>query len=95
MATPERHREFHAEIGRALQGFLGDKLNVAEAGLIGDEIRARLTGRGVPAGVMDSYLGCMEDSDRQRFAPTEPNTTAMQDMLSRAGRAMTDLDQAL
>ena len=95
MASPERHREFHAEVGRALQGFLGDKLNVAEAGLIRDEIRARLASRGVPTGVMDSYLGCLEECDRQRFAPTEPDTAAMQEMLTRAGQAMTDLDQAL
>ena len=78
-----------------MQGFLGDKLNVAEAGLIRDAIRARLTSRGVAAEVMDAYLECLEDCDRQRFAPTEPDTLAMQDMLTRAGHAMTDLDQAL
>ena len=95
LRSPDRHRAFHAEVGRALQGFLGDKLNVAEAGLIRDAIRARLTSRGVAAEVMDAYLECLEDCDRQRFAPTEPDTLAMQDMLTRAGHAMTDLDQAL
>ena len=95
LRSPDRHREFHGEVGRALQGFLGDKLNVAEAGLIRDEIRARLTSREVAAEVIDAYLGCLEDCDRQRFAPTEPDTAAMQEMLSRAGQAMTDLDQAL
>ena len=95
LRSPDRHRAFHAEVGRALQGFLGDKLNLAEAGLIRDEIRARLTSRGVAPGVIDAYLGCLEDCDRQRFAPTEPDALAMQDMLPRAARAMTDLDQAL
>ena len=95
LCSPDRHQAFHAEVGRALQGFLGDKLNVAEAGLIRDEIRARLASRGVAEDVIDVYLGCLEDCDRQRFAPTEPDTTAMQDMLHRAGQAMTDLDQAL
>ena len=95
LRSPDRHRAFHAEVGRALQGFLGDKLNLAEAGLIRDEIRARLTSRGVAPRVIDAYLGCLEDCDRQRFAPTEPDTLAMQDMLTRAARAMTDLDQAL
>ena len=95
LRSPDRHRAFHAEVGRALQGFLGDKLNLAEAGLIRDEIRARLTSRGVAPGVIDAYLGCLEDCDRQRFAPTEPDALAMQDMLTRAARAMTDLDQAL
>ena len=95
LGSPDRHREFHAEVGRALQGFLGDKLNVPEAGLIRDEVRARLTSRGVAPEVMDAYLGCLEDCDRQRFAPTEPDAAAMQEMLTRAGQAMTDLDQAL
>ena len=95
LRSPDRHREFHAEVGRALQGFLGDKLNVAEAGLIREEIRARLTSRGVAPEVIDAYLGCLEDCDRQRFAPPEPDTLAMQEMLTRAGQAMTDLDQAL
>ena len=95
LRSPDRHREFHAEVGRALQGFLGDKLNLAEAGLIRDEIRARLTSRGVAAEVVDAYLGCLEDCDRQRFAPPEPDTAAMQEMLTRAGQAMTDLDQAV
>ena len=95
LRSPDRHRAFHAEVGRALQGFLGDKLNLAEAGLIRDEIRARLTSRGVAPEVIDAYRGCLEDCDRQRFAPTEPDTLATQEMLTRAGQAMTDLDQAL
>ncbi|MCH7748080.1 MAG: protein BatD [Acidobacteria bacterium] len=95
LRSPDRHRTFHAEVGRALQGFLGDTLNLPEAGLIRDEIRARLTSRGVAPEVIDAYLGCLEDCDRQRFAPSEPDTLAMQAMLTRAGQAMTDLDQAL
>ena len=95
LRLPDRHRAFHAEMGRALQGFLGDKLNLAEAGLIRDAIRARLTSRGVAPELIDAYLGCLEACDRQRFAPTEPDTAAMQDMLTRAGQVMTDLDQAL
>jgi hypothetical protein len=95
LGSPDRHREFHTEVGRALQGFLGDKLNVSEAGLIQDEIRSGLTARGVASGVVDAYLRCLEDCDRQRFAPTEPDAAAMEDTLTRAGQAMTDLDQAL
>lgn len=95
LCAPERHQAFHAEVGRALQGFLCDKLNLAEAGLIRDEIRAHLISRGVAVEVIAAYLGCLEDCDRQRFAPTEPDTAAMQNMLIRAGQAMTDFDEAL
>jgi hypothetical protein len=78
-----------------LQGFLGDKLNLAEAGLVRDQMRSHLIARGVSDDVVGAYLACLEDSDRQRFAPTEPDPVAMQEMLARAGQAMTDLDQAL
>ncbi len=95
LCSPDRHREFHAEVGRAMQGFLGDKLNVAEAGLIHDEIRAALAARGVDTDVADACLDCLERCDRERFAPAEPDAAAMQAMLAEAGRAMTDLDAAL
>ena len=95
LCSPDRHREFHAEVGRAMQGFLGDKLNVAEAGLIHGEIRAALAARGVETTVADACLDCLERCDRERFAPVEPNAAAMRAMLAVAGRAMTDLDAAL
>lgn len=95
LRSPDRHQAFHAEVGRALQGFLGDKLNIAEAGLIREEVRSHLLERGVPETVADQYLGCLEACDRQRFAPTSPDAAAMEEMLGRAGQAMTDLDQAL
>ena len=95
LCSPDRHREFHAEVGRAMQGFLGDKLNVAEAGLIHGEIRAALAARGVETTLVDACLDCLERCDRERFAPAEPDAAAMQAMLAEAGRAMTELDAAL
>ena len=95
LCGPDRHREFHAEVSRAMQGFLGDKLNVAEAGLIHDHIRTALAARGVETTVIDAYLHCLERGDRERFAPTGPDTAAMQAVLAEAGRVMTDLDAAL
>ena len=95
LCAPDRHREFHAEVSRAMQGFLGDKLNVAEAGLIHDHIRTALAARGVETTVIDACLHCLERGDRERFAPAEPDTAAMQAVLAEAGRVMTDLDAAL
>lgn len=95
LQTPDRHREFHAEIGRALQGFLGDMLNLPDAGLIREEVRPRLLARGVAEELADRYLGCLEDCDRQRFAPISPDEGAMRDRLASARQAMTDLEQAL
>jgi hypothetical protein len=88
-------REFYAEIARALQGFLGDKLNLAEAGLIKDYVNTSLASRGVPQAAIDEYLGCIDMCDRQRFAPSEANRDEMKAFLKRAERAMSELGQGL
>ena len=101
LRSPERDREFYAEVGRALQGFLADTLNLAEAGILRDDVRARLVARGATDAVVDAYLDCLEDCDRRRFSPSETTTTstphqtpqdAMEQTLTRAKDAMTALD---
>jgi hypothetical protein len=54
-----------------LQGFLGDKLNIAEAGMIRDIVGADLVRRGVPNEVIEACYGCLDSCDRQRFAPAD------------------------
>jgi len=95
LMSVDTRREFYAEVARALQGFLGDKLNFAEAGLIKEDIRARLLERGVPAGAVDEYLECLDQCDRQRFAPTETSVGDMKSLLERTELSMADLDQGL
>ncbi len=95
LLSPDTTREFYAEIARALQGFLGDKLNMAEAGLIKESVSAKLRDRGVPQPVIDEYLGCIDVCDRQRFAPSASNTEKMDEFLERTEHAMTELDQRL
>jgi hypothetical protein len=93
--TIDTPREFHTEVARALEGFLGDKLNVSEAGFIKDDSRARLLQRGVPVETVDRYLDCLDECDRQRFAPAAVSLEGMQATLKRAEQSMADLDQEL
>ena len=69
LVAGEDVRAFYAEAGHALEGFLADKLNIAAAGMIRDEVRDRLGARGVAAEAADPCLECLEECDRQRFAP--------------------------
>lgn len=89
--SSDTQREFYAEVGRALQGFLGDKLNLAEAGLIKENVRRRLVERGVPESVADEYLDCLDTCDRQRFAPIDASTEDMTAFLNRSEQAMAGL----
>ena len=95
LLSPNTQREFYAEVGRALQGYLGDKLNVAEAGLIKDDVRKSLMACGVEESVVDEYLTCLDVCDRQRFAPMHASVDDMTEFLGRSELAMTRLSRGL
>lgn len=97
LRAPEQYQAFVAGISQALLGFLGDSLNVAEAGLVRDDIRRTLGARGVAGDVVERYLACLDKCDRQRFAPPasgeDDGEAAV--LLEEAEQAMTTLGEAL
>ena len=97
LRAPEQHQAFVAGISQALLGFLGDSLNVAEAGLVRDDIRRELGARGVTAGVVERYLACLDKCDQQRFAPpaSGDDDGEAPELLEEAEQAMTALGEAL
>lgn len=98
LRAPEQHQAFVAGISQALLGFLGDSLNVAEAGLVRDDIRRELAARGVAAEVVERYLACLDRCDRQRFAPPAAGGDDGGEaaaLLEQAEQAMTALGEAL
>ena len=100
-------KEFYAEVQRALMGFLGNKLNIAEAGLITDEVERILNEKQVKAEVIHEYLDCLHACDFQRFAPAqspdhlskkikkENRGKAMQEFYEQARRALEAMERAL
>ena len=95
LLNADTQREFYAEVGSALQGFLGDKLNIAEAGLIREDVADLLKGNSVAQDVIDAYFACLEHCDRQRFAPSEPDVDVMREFFGRVEAAMSALDGEL
>lgn len=88
-------KEFYAEVGRALRGFMADKLNVAELGFLAHEVAVELGRRGVPEEVVKEYGDCIETCDRHRFAPSGSGTEGHEAMLGRAASAIAELEQGL
>ncbi len=95
LLSENTRKEFYAEVGKALQGFLGDKLNIPEAGFMSDEVGKLLTERGAPTNAVRELVEILETCDRQRFAPSQANQSEMQSFLSRAENAMTSIGAAL
>ena len=88
-------RAFYAEVAGALEGLLADKLNVAEAGLVREEAGRLAAERGVSAETLGRLFECLDDCDRQRFAPRGTEREAPEQVLERAGTLMSDLAKEL
>lgn len=84
-------REFHGEVAGALMGFLADKLNVAEASLVREDASRLAHERGVSPGTLERLFACLDDCDRQRFAPAGAPREAPDVVLARAASLMGDL----
>lgn len=88
-------RAFYAEVAGALEGLLADRLNVAEAGLVREEAGRLAAERGVSPETLDRLFECLDDCDRQRFAPRGTEREAPEQVLERAGTLMSDLAKEL
>lgn len=86
---------FYAEISRALSSFVGNKLNIAEAGMMSREVKEQLEKKDVDQSVIQAYFDCLSVCDRHRFSPSGGDETEMQNFLKKAEKAITDLDRQI
>lgn len=61
--------EFYDEVLRALWGYVGDKLNIKVAELSQENIRERLSDRGVDDATIDQFMGALSECEFERYAP--------------------------
>ena len=94
LATMQQ-QEFYSECGKALLGFVADKLNISEAGIVSDQLVQLLRQRGVAETIASEYLECMKTCDLQRFSPIESSGEEMTRFLQRAEEAIKSLHREL
>jgi oxygen tolerance protein BatD len=85
--------DFHAEVARALTGYLADKQGIAVAGLTREELGRELLARGHLPGTVRAVLGVLDECDRARFAPGGADLASQEARLERAGRLLGELDK--
>ena len=88
-------RDFYGEVAGALQGFLADRLNVAEAGLVREEVGRMARRRGVSDETLERLFASLDDCDLQRFAPAGAEREPPEAVLERAAALMGDLAKEL
>ena len=93
--APGDPRDFHAEVAGALQGFLADRLNVAEAGLLREEAGRLARRRGASDETLQRLFSFLDDCDLQRFAPAGAERERPEGVLERAAALMGRLAKEL
>lgn len=89
-----RPRAFYEEIERAVAGFIGNRLNIAELGLTRDQLDVRLDSVGVTPADRRLLRRLLEECDRARFAPVMPDRDAMESARERAAHVIVAVDEA-
>lgn len=90
-----RTAAFFEELDRAVLGFIGNRLNVAERGFTRAGLRSLLAGRGVPAEVLDRLLRLLDHCDRGRYAPASETPDDLDRALDEASDLIPVLDDQL
>ena len=88
-------KAFYAAIGKALMGYLGDKLNLPEAGIILDEVEKLLRKKGVSEDTIHAYFECLHICDMKRFSPSEATKIEMEETFQKVEKAINGLDKEL
>ncbi len=74
----------YGEVAGALLGFFADKVNVPVAGLVREDVDRLARERGVSAHTLERLFTCLDDCDRQRFAPAGAQREPPERVLARA-----------
>lgn len=88
-------KEFYQAVGQALMGYLADKLNVAQAGMVSQEVKESLRARGVSEESVAGYFDCLQICDLKQFAPSSSGQEEMRDLMAGAREALTRMEQEL
>jgi hypothetical protein len=86
---------YHAEISRALLGYLRDKLRIPPASLTLDEAVTQLGLRGVPHETVEQLRSCIERAEFARFAPASDTKEARRDLLEMAAHVIQTIERSL
>lgn len=64
-----QYESFYEELLRALQGYLGDKLQIAGSQLSRDNVTAALLERNAPVELTDKLIGVLDECEMARYTP--------------------------
>ena len=86
---------FYEALERAVLGFVGNRLNVAERGMTWVQLDAALESAGIGAELRARVTAFLESCDEARFGPRDPDHAAMRQHLDLASRLLSRIAHEL
>jgi hypothetical protein len=84
---------YFEELERAVLGFIGNRLNVAERGLTREKLDSMLAAKGVEMELRDRLRTLLDSCDMGRFAPSSVTPENMESALDDASSLIPDVDE--
>jgi hypothetical protein len=94
-SNPSDLKAFYAACERALSGFAADKLNVARAGMMADQLGVQLRSKDVDTEIVQDYLRYLELCAEKRFSPDQGEIHQAGEFLDRVEKMILRLDGAI
>jgi hypothetical protein len=85
---------YHAELSKALLGYLEDKLHLAKSTLTVEEASIRLQQRQVSEETINQLKTCIERAEFARFAPASDTTVVRKELLDAATSAINAIEKS-
>jgi len=85
---------YHAEISRALMGYLEDKLHIEKASFSLDDAVTVLAQRGVSNEITLALKSCIDRAEFARFAPASDTKEARAELLDAAAEVINSIDKS-
>lgn len=85
--------QYHAEVLRALTGYLEHKLRIPKASLSTAEVLSRLAEQGVPEDTITGVRSCLERAEFARYAPGGDSRASRQDLITACTTAIDDIER--
>jgi hypothetical protein len=84
---------YHAEVSKALMGYLSDKLRIPKSTLTIENATALLAQHGVPADTLQLLQSCIERAEFARFAPSSDTQQARVELLDTAAGIINSVEK--
>ncbi len=87
--------KFFSELAKALQGYVADRFNIPEGGMLSEEVRSLLKSKNISEALIQEYFDCLAFCDLKRFSPESTTVEEMKLFYHRVEKLFSQMGKQL